>query len=147
MQQVGGGPIKIGFSDDVDYRRKQLEKKYKRQLVVLAVIPGDKFREKQVHEQFSHLRFGKREQFKPAPDLLHFIGRPLLATADPESIEEMASTEKIKPIAFQVRGSLEWKAALEVAAEFDGKSIAALADHAIRWYARQIGFPEAIPKR
>jgi hypothetical protein len=52
-----------------------------------------------------------------------------------------------KPVAFQVRASEEYKAVLERLAAFDGKSIASLADHAIRLYARSINFPEALPKR
>jgi hypothetical protein len=52
-----------------------------------------------------------------------------------------------KPVAFQVRGSLDYKAVLEELALFDGKSIASLADHAIRLYARSIGFTKTLPKR
>lgn len=52
-----------------------------------------------------------------------------------------------KPVAFQVRGTTKYKKALERLAEADGKSLAALADHAIRLYAREIGWTEPIPKR
>lgn len=52
-----------------------------------------------------------------------------------------------KPVAFQVRASEAYKRALEQLAASDGKSLASLADHAIRIYARQIGWKEPIPKR
>jgi hypothetical protein len=48
-----------------------------------------------------------------------------------------------KPVAFQVRGSEEYKAAIERGAKFDGKSIASLVDHAVRLYLRSIGFPDS----
>jgi hypothetical protein len=52
-----------------------------------------------------------------------------------------------KPVAFQVRGSASYKAALVELAAFDGKSLAALADQAIRAYARSIAWPGTLPKR
>jgi hypothetical protein len=52
-----------------------------------------------------------------------------------------------KPVAFQVRGGEEYKAVLEELATFDGKSIASLADQAIRMYARSIGFTKVLPRR
>ena len=51
-----------------------------------------------------------------------------------------------KPVAFQVRASVEYKAAIERFAESEGKSVAALVDHALRFYARSVGF-EGIPMR
>ncbi len=60
---------------------------------------------------------------------------------------KLQKTWKSKPVAFQVRASPEYKAVLERLAEFDGKSLASLADHSIREYARAVGFPETIPRR
>ncbi len=60
---------------------------------------------------------------------------------------KLEKTWESKPVAFQVRASVEYKAVLERLAQFDGKSIASLADHAIRLYARSINFPESLPKR
>lgn len=68
-------------------------------------------------------------------------------TAVAKKKPKLEKTWESKPVVFQVRGSLEYKAVLERLAEYDGKSIASLADHAIRLYARSIGFPEALPKR
>lgn len=60
---------------------------------------------------------------------------------------KLDKTWQSKPVAFQVRGSVEYKSALGKLAEFDGKSLASLADHAIRLYARTINFTDPIPKR
>jgi hypothetical protein len=145
MQAVGGGPVKIGYSADVAARVKQLEVKYGQELVILSVIPGGRDKERELHSRFSEIRFGRTEQFKPTAELMDFIGLPLFVSANPDAVELMLSHEK--PVAFQIRVSEEYKAVLEEAAAFDGKSVVALIDHAIRWYARLIGFPESIPKR
>lgn len=41
MQPVGGGPIKIGYSEDVERRHRELERHYGRSLAILVTIPGD----------------------------------------------------------------------------------------------------------
>jgi hypothetical protein len=77
------GPIKIGTSEDVPARIRQLEATYNRPLAVLATMPGGRDEERAIHERFSHLRFGRTEQFQPDPDLLDFISRPLFVSACP----------------------------------------------------------------
>ena len=52
-----------------------------------------------------------------------------------------------KPVAFQVRGSDDYKASIERFAAAEGKSVAALVDHALRAYAKMSGFAEQIPMR
>lgn len=54
---------------------------------------------------------------------------------------------KVKPIVVQLRGSLEFKGAIERLAEFDGTSVSAMVDRAIRRYAREIQFTEVLPRR
>lgn len=135
IQAVGGGPIKIGHSRNVESRRILLEYAYKRPLAVLATMPGGLKEEMEIHRRFSHLRFGKTEQFRPESELLEFIGRPLLVSMNAKTVEVMPSKELV---AFQVRGSEEYKAAIERGAKFDGKSIASLVDHAVRLYLRSI---------
>jgi hypothetical protein len=39
-------------------------------------MEGGPKEEQQIHERFSHLRFGRKEQFRPGPDLMEFIGLP-----------------------------------------------------------------------
>lgn len=89
MQATEGGAIKIGYSEDVPRRRVQLEGLYKKPLAILAVRDGDQDEEARIHAMFSHLRLGKTEQFKPAPDLLAFIGQPLLVGMNPDAVEAM----------------------------------------------------------
>lgn len=148
LQPVDGGPIKIGHSSDVDRRRVQLESRYGRELAVLAVISGGREEERAIHAKFSHLKLGRTEQFQPSPDLLEFIGRPLLVTANPEAVQLMTTGEdKYKPIIATMRGSLDFKAFLEMAAKKDRLSVADFIERAVVRYARELGIQEEPPER
>lgn len=94
LQPVDGGPVKIGQSIDVDARRVQLESHYGTPLALLATMPGGRNEEREIHERFAHLRFKRTEQFRPAADLMAFIGRPLLVDANPDAVEAMPGTHK-----------------------------------------------------
>jgi hypothetical protein len=144
MQDVNGGPIKIGFSDDIDARRKQLEFSYGRPLAILATMPGGREEEAEIHARFSHLRLGRKEQFRPAADLLNFINRPLLVDPNPEAVEAMEDSRK--PMVVQMRGSEEWKAWIEGLAEKEGFTVAMLLERTARKWAKEIGYPDP-PKR
>lgn len=52
-----------------------------------------------------------------------------------------------KPMVVQIRGSAEYKAWAERVAIFDGSTLAALYDRAVRQYAKSIGFPDGPPVR
>lgn len=96
MQPVGGGPVKIGTTENLDLRVRQLEQHYGKPLVILATMPGSYDEERAIHERFAHLRIrGTRrkplEQFRPADDLMEFIGRPLLVDPNPDAVEAMPS--------------------------------------------------------
>ena len=52
-----------------------------------------------------------------------------------------------KPMVVQVRGSQEYKEWAEGLAEFDGSTVAALYDRAVRQYAKAIGYDKQPPKR
>lgn len=52
-----------------------------------------------------------------------------------------------KPMVVQIRGSAEYKAWADRLAAFDGLTLAALYDRAVRQYARTIGFDETAPNR
>lgn len=95
MQPVEGGPIKVGSSENIEARRKQLETHYGRSLSVLATIPGGRKEERKIHERFSHLRLGRTEQFRPAPDLMEFIGRPLLVHPNPNAVEALPCAQGV----------------------------------------------------
>jgi hypothetical protein len=91
LQSIEGGPIKIGFTDNLDVRWKQLESHYGCQLALLASLPGGREEEAEIHEQFKCIRLGRTEQFRPASELMAFIGRPLLVSASPDVVEAMVS--------------------------------------------------------
>jgi hypothetical protein len=107
MQSVGGGPVKIGFSDCVERRQAELEATYGQPLAVLAVLEGGLETEREIHGRFSHLRLGKTEQFRPASDLMVFIGRPLLVMANPEAVEAMRPVGNAVVIV-HLKGSAEY---------------------------------------
>lgn len=113
MQSVEGGPIKIGVTGNLTARHKALEQYYGCELAILATLAGERDKEREIHKRFSHLRFGKTEQFKPAKELLEFIGRPLLVSANPDAVELMAILDHVQPNAITIRGSAKWKEWLE----------------------------------
>lgn len=118
LQATDGGPIKIGHSQDVLARIKQLEATYKRPLALLATIPGGREEEQAIHARFSSLRFGKTEQFRPDPDLLAFIGRPLFVSA-------CAVVEVMKDYGDQVvKIDAEVARLAKIVAAFEDKSLA-----------------------
>jgi hypothetical protein len=94
LQAVTGGPVKIGTAVNVDRRLAQLESHYGQPLAVLATMEGGPDEEREIHARFAHLRFerqgrrGRRpEQFRPAAELMEFIGRPLLVGPNPDAVE------------------------------------------------------------
>lgn len=155
VQPIDGGPIKIGFSGDVPGRIQQLEAHYGCRLAILATMEGGREEEKAIHERFSHLRFGRTEQFRPGPELLAFIGRPLFAAAGDVVEIKPAGTGRVdtegwqsKPPIVQFRGTAEFKAWLLEAMEADrSKSLADFLERAAVMYAKQIGFMKPPPRR
>lgn len=147
VQPIDGGPIKIGCSENVPFRIKQLETHYDRRLALLATIEGDRKVEAEVHARFAHLRLGRTEQFRPGPELVAFIGRPLLVGINPEAVEAIKPSGKgQKPLVIGLRGSAEYKAWLVALAEHEGMTVSQLCLYVVRKYARQIGFRDP-PKR
>jgi hypothetical protein len=81
------GSIKIGYTGNtVKVRLDQLEYGYGFELSLLATMPGDPEREREIHDQFASLRLGRTEQFRPGPDLMAFIGQPPVTDIDPDAV-------------------------------------------------------------
>jgi hypothetical protein len=89
LQSARGGPVKIGFSADVSKRIRQLQGMYGVTLTLLAAIEGDREREREMHDRFAHLRIEGTEQFRPAADLMEFLGHPVHADANPDEVDAM----------------------------------------------------------
>lgn len=73
--QVGEmGPIKIGFAHKktVWTRMTELQTGNPEKLNMLFFMPGTMEQEKQLHQQFKHLRI-RGEWFRPAPELLLLV--------------------------------------------------------------------------
>lgn len=64
--------IKIGYSDNVERRKQQIESKLGRPLFFLAVTDGGRPLEQKLHGAFAHLR-GEGKWFKLAPELEQFV--------------------------------------------------------------------------
>lgn len=85
--QTPTGSIKIGFTEqDIKSRMAQVGTTCGGRMTLLSTIPGDRGREREIHRQFEHLAMG-REQFRPAADLMAFIGKPLLVDLNPDAVE------------------------------------------------------------
>ena len=145
MQPSDGGPVKIGHSADVEARRQQLESYYGQCLAVLATMPGGRAEEARLHERFGHLRIGRTEQFQPAPDLMQFIGRPLLVSADPEAVEPMETV--CRRTVLTIKGTDEWREWLDGFGKHLRTPTSTIVDHALVRYAKETGYAPEAPER
>lgn len=74
VQSEDGGPIKIGWAQDVASRVRQLQVGQSRRLRVIDAIQCRRSYERDLHRQFAESRlFG--EWFEPTPELLELIER------------------------------------------------------------------------
>lgn len=136
-QAIGGGPVKIGHSANVESRIRQLESTYRQPLSVLATLPGDREEERAIHERFSHLRMGKTEQFQPGHDLMEFIGRPLFVNASP--VKPMATSDE-RVVIIHLKGSVAYAEWLEMVHHETHISKATLVRLGLALWAEQNGF-------
>jgi hypothetical protein len=72
IQEKAGGPIKIGFSKDPQKRLSEIQTGYPRELMILAIMPGGRVQEREIHRRFGMNRmFG--EWFKDDEKLMKFV--------------------------------------------------------------------------
>lgn len=138
MQAVGGGPIKIGVTDNLKTRHAGLESLYGTRLVILATMEGDQGREQEIHEQFAHLRLGRTEQFRPEADLMGFIGLSPSCEVDPKDVEAMPV--RTLPSSLSLRGTREWRDWLNRYAKNKGMTVSKAVDEALLSFAVERGF-------
>jgi hypothetical protein len=74
---------------------------------------------------------------------MSLAGHPMAKKVNPQPRDDWNR----KPLALQIRGSLEWKRWVEEAAEFNRSTVAHFVDQAIAKAARESGFPKLPPKR
>jgi Meiotically up-regulated gene 113 len=98
--QLPSGAVKIGYSANVDARLIALKSYYHQPLVLLGTIEGDREDEQALHKRFAHIRLHGTEQFRPTPELMEFIGKPLLVSANPESVEVTPPSKPMKRFSF-----------------------------------------------
>lgn len=78
VQSGEAGPVKIGWSQDVDRRMAELQTANARPLRLIGKIPGRMRDESRVHERFAHLRM-EAEWFQNSPEIHEFLARRALA--------------------------------------------------------------------
>jgi len=72
IQQGGDGPVKIGFTKDVENRMKNLQTANPKPLDLLVFYPGNEEMEKELHYRFDSIRvFG--EWFEPYEKLFREV--------------------------------------------------------------------------
>jgi len=72
IQGECGGPIKIGYTTDLEQRLKSLQTGYPDRLELLLAFPANPNYEKAIHKQFEEYRLNG-EWFKPTPEVLKKI--------------------------------------------------------------------------
>jgi hypothetical protein len=142
LQSLDGGPVKIGTTDNLELRRKQLEARYGQSLALLATLPGGVDEEKVLHRRFAHIRFGATEQFIPTAELYEFIGH--VPSDDVPPVTEAMATS-LRTVG--VRATAEWADWLERLAKHNRTDIAKVLDAAATHYAKATGFNEPPPER
>lgn len=95
--RLASGAIKIGKTGNIGRRLVELEREFGAPIALLKTIPGGHSKEGELHRRFRRFRLSKSEQFRPTPELMGFIGVPVQATIDPESV---AKTPKNRIIIF-----------------------------------------------
>lgn len=146
LQPVDGGPVKIGTSENVEARHRQLEAHYGVPLALLATMPGGRAEEAEVHAQFDHLRLGRTEQFRPAPELMAYIGRPLLVGANPAIVEALKPALESVSNVMSIRGTAAWKEWLDRYAARRRVPSTALIDQVLAEAAERDGFEPPPPR-
>lgn len=87
IQSSHGGPIKIGFSTNPEHRLATLQTANPHPLKLLAVLPGIKETEKDLHAMFGRSKH-HGEWYEATRDLIRFIGLVKAACCHPTSIDE-----------------------------------------------------------
>jgi hypothetical protein len=136
MQPTDGGPVKIGFTDDIATRHRQLEAHYGKPLAILATMEGDRAEEAETHARFAHLRFGRTEQFQPGPDLMAFIDRPLFVNQGDVELMEVKGLVSIATL----KGSHEYREWLNSMSKDTLIPVASIVRDAVSKWAVQRGY-------
>lgn len=143
--QLTTGAIKIGTTEDLDGRLAGLGSYYGEPPALLGTMPGGREREREIHARFAHLRLGRTEQFRPASDLMTFIGKPVLVGANPDAVEMAEPVSK--PTVVTIKGNPEWRDWVDKGARHCRTDVAKLIDAAVVDYLRARGFTEEAPER
>jgi len=73
LHDAAAGVIKVGHSQAVEQRLKVLSRQTGRDLILLGVMPGNKYLKRRVQQQFKHLLTGDAEWYTAADELMDYI--------------------------------------------------------------------------
>jgi len=73
LHDAAAGVIKVGHSQAVQQRLKVLARQTGRDLVLMGVMPGDKYLKRRVQQQFKHLLTEDAEWYRAADELTDYI--------------------------------------------------------------------------
>lgn len=79
VEAGGDGPIKIGWTQDVDRRIAELQTANAHKLTLLGTVPGTMDREAALHARFSHLRL-EAEWFRNSLEIHEFLREAAVVT-------------------------------------------------------------------
>lgn len=99
IQRGVDGPIKIGFTQNLDKRLAQLQSVSPYLLEIVRTERGGPKEEQYLHRKFKHLRISTSEWFEPGPELLAYLGRskPITTTIAKSGEWLVIVRNKIKP--------------------------------------------------
>ena len=103
-----GDFVKIGMSDKPEYRVRKLQTGNPHRLTLLAVMDGDRFRESELHQQFSdfiHSIYGTSVNwFKLSPEICAFIIQHCTVYNSSHELKAMADAA-LEPLPAAVTGA------------------------------------------
>lgn len=143
IQAVDGGPIKIGYSAQLNGRLDQiraaeLKKGRDTTFVVRGVQAGSRSLERELHERFDAYRI-EGEWFADSPEIQEFI------TLECSGWDGADDDPKRTLVSFKTGVVFEqW---FDDLCKFTHLPPTILMEHALRVYAEQQGFPEPQPRR
>jgi hypothetical protein len=105
VQAVGGGPIKIGRTSQLDRRLAAFATANHAPMVLLATEPGAWEREQVLHRKFRADRL-KGEWFSPSTSLLAYIGELVTKTRHRPTVSPRALVALLRDLADQLERSL-----------------------------------------
>lgn len=95
FMQVGVtlGPVKIGYAEDPEQRRRTLQTAHAERVHIIAMVPGDRARERRLHARFAEGRLNGEWFRWDTPGLQDFLSDAIHVEGFPDDRQSPASVE------------------------------------------------------